>query len=388
MQLFDTELNMSPVDIKQIPKEEKDVQGNKETKTEKEVSGGEGEYTIIDDVLDKTKEEEEETDELGESKKEIEDKTASEQSADSSKFPYSTFAKALYEEGVITDFDEETFKKLSEESGGGVEALIASVQETITNQIDAYKQSLSKEGQEFLDAIESGVPLDKFISSKTQEYSYLNIKEDALAEDDDLCKKLISDDLKARGFDADEIKDQIDDIDNLGKLEPKAKIALKKLQAVHKEEIAKAKIVAEKQQKEAIENNKRQLAAVKAEIEKVTEIIPGTKLNSKLKAEIYDLMTTPAEQLPNGQWINAIYAKRAKDPVSWDMKVAYLDKLGVFDGKWDKIISGSKSAAVKDLSKKLESGNISATGEPNIPESTPTAKDILKSMEKTFHQTK
>ena len=130
-----------------------------------------------------------------------------------------------------------------------------------------------------------------------------------------------------------------------------------------------------------IEENKKQLGILKTEIEKVTEIVPGLKLNAKVKASLYETLTTPAEQLSNGQWINSLYAKRAKDPIAWDIKVAYLDQLGIFDGKWDQIIKGGKSAAVKELSQKMAGGSVSATGQPNVVEPNKTAKDILHSME-------
>ena len=376
LQLFDTEINMSPVDESQIPKTENHVQ---EGETKEEIKDDpNSDYTIID-VLDKKDAVKETTEE--EEPKDKKEKPASEQSADSSKFPYSTFAKALYEEGVISDYSEEEFNTLVEESGGEVEALIESVRKTIIDQHEAWKNELTPEGKDFLDALEKGVPLDKYIAVKTNAYSYLSIKEDSLADDEDLCKRLIGDDLKLRGFDDDDIKDQITDIDSLGKLETKAKSALKKLQIAHKEEIAHEKQLADKRQKDSLEANKKQLTIIKGEIDKLNEIIPGTKLNAKLKGEIYDAITTPAEQLANGQWVNSVYAKRAKDPVSWDIKVAYLDRLGIFDGKWDKILSGSKSIATKQLSDALKTGHISATGEPSAPESSPAAKDILRSME-------
>lgn len=374
MQLFDTELNLSPVDVSQIPKEG-------EVKEVKEIiDDSNSEYTLID-VIDKQPKEKSEETEKVEEPKDKKEMPASEQSADSSKFPYSTFAKALYEEGVITEFDEKEFEA---EGADPLEALFNSVQKTIREQRDSDFNRLTPQGKQFLEALEAGVPLDKFIQSKTQEYSYSSIKDETLKDNDDLCKKLIRDDLTLKGFDPAEIEDQITDFDSLGKLEAKAKTALKKLQAASAEQIKQDRIEAEKRNQEIIEANKKQLDTLKSEIEKVTEIIPGVKLNAKIKGELYDAITTPAEQMPNGQWVNEVYAERAKNPMDWDLKVAYLYKLGVFNNKWDKILGTAKSAATKELSDKLKGGNVSTTGDPAAPAETPKAKDILASMAKSF----
>lgn len=377
IQLFDTELEMSPVDMSQIPKDEESKEAKEGLQEVKDDPTQE--YTIID-VLDKPKEPEKKTEEVEESK-EIEEKPAPEQSADSSKFPYSTFAKALYEEGVISFFEEDEFKKLTEETGSEVDALIESVRRTVIEANESWKNSLSPQGKDFLDALEKGVPLNKYIEAKSKEYSYASIKDEELADNDTLCKQLIADDLRLKGFDQTEIDDQIKDFDDLGKLEAKGKLALRRLKTVHAEAIQNEKIEAEKRNQAMIEANKRQLATLKSEIEKISEIIPGKKLNARLKGELYDAITSPAEHLESGQWVNAVYAKRAKDPIAWDIKVAYLDKLGVFDGKWDSILTGGKSAAVANLTEKLKSGSVTTTGEAVVPEATPKAKDILRSME-------
>jgi len=372
IQLFDTELNMTPIDMSKLPEES-------ETKVEEVLKDDpEKEYTIIENIVDKAGEEE--ATEEKEETKNTKEKPASEQSADSSKIPYSTLAKALYEEGVISFYDEDEFKKLVEETGSEVDAVIELNRQTIAEQVEGYKNSLTPEGKKFLEALEQGVPLDKYIQAKTSEYQYNQIKDTTLADDDDLCKDLIREDLLTKGFDEDEIKDQIKDIDALGKLEAKAKTALKRLKSLQQESIDNEKLEAQKRQQAAIESNKKQMQSIKTEIDKLVEIVPGQKLNAKIKGQLYDAITTPAEQLENGQWVNAVYAKRSKDPIAWDIKLAYLDSIGVFDGKWDKVLGSAKSAATKELAEKLKGGSISGTGEPNAPEGTPKAKDVLRSM--------
>jgi hypothetical protein len=105
------------------------------------------------------------------------------------------------------------------------------------------------------------------------------------------------------------------------------------------------------------------------------------KINAQTKTKIYEALTTPSVQTDSGQWLNPIYAKRAENPKEFDIKLAYLFNVGIFDGKWDKIMNTAKTGAVKDLEDKLKIGtSVQKTGEMRM-EATDKSKDVLKSME-------
>jgi hypothetical protein len=384
LEFFESEVDLStPVDVSKIATDAKDDEGGDKPI----VDENPGEYTIID-VLDPEKKEITEPSDDGtgdedETTKDEESKDTkdapSDESADSSKFPYSTYAKALYEEGVLTDFDEKEFDELAEEVGE-VEALIEMNRRTIVGEIEAYKNSLSPEQKDVLEAIEKGVPLDKYLQVKAKQQNYSSVKSEELADDDDLCKRLISDDLAARSYTPEEIKESLEDIESLGKLEDKAKTSLKRLQKTQAEELKRSKDDADKFNREAAERNKQALNKLKTDIDGVKEIMPGVNLNSKMRGKMYEALTTASAQTPDGQYLNAIYAKRAENPTEFDIKLAYLYNVGVFDGKWDKITSTATSGAVAALSDKLKPGAISSTGSPATPTNVPKSADILKSM--------
>ena len=390
IEFFESEVDLStPVDVSKIPTETKQDENREELPKD-----APGEYVIID-VLDDDKSKETKTEEKSDGKETettetVESKetkeTPSEESADSLKFPYSTYAKALYEEGVITSFDEEEFNKLAEDIGE-TEALIEMTRRTIVNEVESWKNSLSPEQQDVLDAIGKGVSLDKYLQIKAKQQNYSSIKTDELTDDDSLCKRLISDDLEFRGYTPEEIKESLSDIESLGKLEDKAKTALNKLQKSQTEELKKSKEEADKKQKQLGEQNRQALLKLKTDIDTVKEVVPGVKLNTQMRGKMYEALTTPTAQTPDGQYLNAIYAKRAENPTEFDIKLAYLYNIGIFDGKWDKITSTARSGAISDLSDKLKDSNISKTGTPASPEGSPKASDILRSME-TFRSKK
>ena len=56
------------------------------------------------------------------------------------------------------------------------------------------------------------------------------------------------------------------------------------------------------------------------------------------------------------------------------MTLHYLASLGVFEGKWDKVISTAKTSSVKELEKLIKSNDnkFSGSGKANIPASDST----------------
>lgn len=311
--------------------------------------------------------------------KEIKESPSETTSADTSSLPYSTFAKALAEEGVITGFEEGEFEQLVKDMGP-VEALIELNKRTIADQVDAYKNSLTAEQRDVLEAIEQGVPLDQYLQSKAKAASYASIDEEQLGENEDLQKNLIRNFLYSKGYKKEEVEEELKDIDALGKLETKAKTALNSLKTYEQESLKRQKEEAAAAKRAAQEETKKQLTTLKTTIDGVKEIVPGVQINSQTKGKLYDIITQPAGQTPNGQALNAIWLKRSENPMDFDIKMAYLYSIGVFDGKWDKIVQGAKSGAVKDLTEKLQGGSVTRTGDAVTPETTQSAKDILKSM--------
>lgn len=274
----------------------------------------------------------------------------------SSSSQFTPFAKALYEEGVLTSFDEAEFIKMAEEMGAA-EALIELNRKTIESEIEAYKNEVDEEYRSFIEARDAGVDLNDWGKIQSNKKKYASIDEQSLSSDVDLQKNLITEDLLRRGFDEEQIKDTIESFEDTNKLEKQAKNALKNLEK-HQDSLEKQlKEEADNAAKAQEEAQKKQLADLKKAVDTTTEIIPGMKLNKQTKDKLYSMITSPVGKASNGEPVNAAMAKRLQDPIKYALLEAYFVDLGLFDGKFDKLVSKQKTTAIKELESALSSKN-------------------------------
>lgn len=318
-------------------------------------------------------------------------KTSSEGGAGSSSpMPYSIYAKALADEGVLPSFTEDEYKELEDELGPAG-ALIELQRMAIENEVEAYKNSLSPARKQFLDALDKGVPFEELAAIKNAQLSIKGITTEQLKDPEkgeELCKSLYRQELQTRGFEDTEIDDQIKDAEQLGNLEKKGIAALNTLKKYY-DQAETARITQAETDRTATEKAaKEQMDKIKTTIDKVSEIIPGTKVNQTIKKQMYESITQVVERTPDGRPLNAIWAKRLADPVNFDITLAYLLNTGAFDGKWTNVTTSARTNAVKDLEAKLKAGSIGGTGSPVITQATPKSAEILKSMSKTFKRDK
>ena len=83
------------------------------------------------------------------------------------------------------------------------------------------------------------------------------------------------------------------------------------------------------------------------------EIIPGKKITEKEQKDLYQSLTTALEYRGN-QAITLAMKAREVDPISFDMKLNYFIKQGLFEGKFDAITKKVETAMTKNLEKQLE----------------------------------
>ena len=298
-----------------------------------------------------------------EDKKEIEikvnkeTKDSPEVKGNSSSSPlFESFAKALYEGGVLTSYDEAEFKQLVEEVGPA-EALIELNKRTLLDEIESYKNESEEEYKSFLEAKEAGVDLNDWAKSQELKAKYKDIDDSAIESDVDLQKSIILTDLKRKGMDDETIRETIESFEDTGKLDKQAKNSFKNLKKAQEEE--EKNLVAEAKQREIdnIKTQKAQIEHLKKTITETKELIPGMVLGKDVKDSIFSIITTPVKQDTNGQPLNAVMVKRAEDPIKFALMEAYFLKMGFYDGKFDKMVTKAKTQAVKELETKLSTNN-------------------------------
>lgn len=263
------------------------------------------------------------------------------------------FAKALSEQGVLSD--------LPEDFDGTTEGLVKLMQNTVNSGIEAYKNDLPPVIKDLVDNYEENVPLKDLIDTKSREIQYSTITEEAIDGNVDLQKALIAEDLKNRGYTQEKINERIEMFESNDVLASEAKdaqAALVNVEKYHQEQLKKK---TEEEKELAAKKNEENLSNIKTSIGKLQEIIPGIALNDNSRENIYKSMTSVVETDANGRPMNAVMKTRTEDPLKFETTLHYLHSLGVFDGDWSKIRNVSKSNAMKELTEKLNSNTSTMT---------------------------
>ncbi len=298
--------------------------------------------------------------------------------ADSSGELFKAFGSTLVEKGV---FSEELFKDFD----GTIDGLVTAVDREIGYGIESYKESLPDVLKELIDNYEEGVPLDQLIATKSREISFNNITDSKLEEDTELQKEIVRQYLESTGLKENKIKKLIETYEDTDELFSEAKDALGEIKDILKKEEAYIKKQQEEERKVAEQRTKELLNTVETTISKTEEIVPGIKLNDKVRKEIYSSMTQPTGRDAEGNPINKVMEIRAKDPIKFEMTLHYLASLGIFEGKWDKVISTAKTSSVKELEKLIKSNDnkFSGSGKASIPASK-SSTDLLSAIKNKY----
>lgn len=230
---------------------------------------------------------------------------------------FAGFAKFLAEEGVIdVEGDEEVNSIKSERD------LVKVVDKTIKLGIDKYKQSIPEDAQKFLEFVENGGRPADFHKYYYSDGSF----EDFDISSDENKKYVIAEALKLEEYSDEEIEAEINDLEDLGKLDKKAQFYLSKLQKIEQKDkealIEIQKNYAREQEKaraEEWENFRKGL------FEK--ETVGGFKMTPKMKEDTWDYMTKIVDKKTG----ETQYQKDSKENPDARYLFAYLLK-----NKWDK----------------------------------------------------
>jgi len=253
--------------------------------------------------------------------------------------PYLAFAQYNAEEGVFKDFNEEEWKELVDEfgeDGALFELNRRTIEEEVTNQVEAYKTTLSDRDRVIFDAKVNGLPLDE------AGYIYYNKKRFSALTDEDLEKEevqeeLVRHNLELKGTSSDEIKEIIDAFKETDKLKERAKISKGNVVNFYNRRETELKTEAAKLQEEEDKRAEQEIKTVKSYIENVDEIIPGMKVTKQIKEKLFSVMTTPSKT-EEGQPINALMEMQKRNPVAFSTALHYYYTLGLFnineDGKF------------------------------------------------------
>ena len=296
-----------------------------------------------------------------ENNKEVEEGTTPNKEGTSPNNFYSSIAKALKEEGIFPDLDDESYNKVT-----SAEAFRDLVEQQINNGLDEKQKRVSE-------ALEVGIEPSE-IKKYENTINFLdNIKEENITDESDkgekLRKDLIFQDFINRGYSQEranrEVKKSFDagtDIDD-------AKEALKSnvefFNEGYENLIEGAKEAANKEKKEREE----EAAKLKTSILEDSKVFGDLNLDKTTRQKVYDAISKPIYKDPNtGKFYTAI------QKYELDNKTDFLKNLGLFftltDGfkNLDKLVKGKVNKEVKKGLKELEHtlNNTARTSDGNL----------------------
>lgn len=319
------------------------------------------ENTIIEDTVEKTEEEDKEdgTDKGSDDGTfTLDTKTGSdEESQDTSDIDLVKNLAIAFKADGILDVDDTDLENVKD-----LEAFAGLVKKTIQKSEFA---DLNDDAKAALDAIRKGVPIEAVKATYNAELAINGIKENDFIESDDdtdedaaqkkeLRANLIMRDLLNKGFSKEKAEKYLkrsvesnDDIDDAKEAHSNLLAAIKERKAVDLKVAEENKVKFEKSQRELVES-----------IEKTKEIFPGLPVSEEVKKFIIKGLTTPTGKKENGQLRTVVSDKREEDQRTFDTRLLYLIKIGMFEKEPDlSTLKNSKMAsAVKELEKNLSSG--------------------------------
>lgn len=198
---------------------------------------------------------------------------------------YSSIAKALKEDGVFPDLDDETADNIKE-----AEDFAEAIEKQIQLRLDEKQRRIDE-------ALSAGVE-GQVIKQYENTISYLeSISEDALSAEDEngenLRKQLIYQDLLNRGYSREEAQEELKDIFDSGNDLKKAKRALSSnkdfFKAGYKKLVDEAKEEVENEEKE----RKQQAAALKKSILEDKEVFGELQLDKATRQKVYENISKP-----------------------------------------------------------------------------------------------
>jgi len=295
---------------------------------------------------------------------------------------YLAFARDRADEGVFLDFSEDDWKVLLERNEGNEAAALRelsdiSVQQRINDGIDDYKESLTDQDRALYEAKEKGIPIDKYGKAKHDFDKYTAIKVADLKDNEKLQIDIISKGLEIKGFDKEEIADEIEGYKALEQLEARAEKVLAVLPKKFKGDITEMEESAAADDKSRQDRVRQGVARMKQFVDQTPEIIPGIKLTKPTRANLMKSMTVPIANDENGRPMNPVMATKHKNPQAFDLMIHYYHQLGLFNidengqmkPDFSKITKTAKNETVDKMRGIFESKEKQVTGTTKVLQS-------------------
>jgi hypothetical protein len=267
--------------------------------------------------------------------------------------PVYLHAAALQEHGVLPNFDLKSLEGL--DSADAIVKINEHIQEQMETQIaegvEEYKSTLGEKARQLVDDLEKGIPFESLADNYTLEERYGSINAKSLEDNEELQEQIYADLLSIKGFSDTKIKKMVEMAKEKEILFEESKDGLKEIQGTIEQERKEMRINAEREKTAREESIRKTKEAVQTAVKSTKEIFPGIEITEDEKKDLSKMLTVPVMfKNKNGENVPMSYAmaQRAKNPLNFELRLAYFIKNGLFD---DKI---SKESAFNIFTKKIE----------------------------------
>jgi len=348
---------------------------------------------VLDEQATKVVKDKEKVDEVVESTKDKNDEapaTIVQTTETISDAPFTViFAKDLVAQGLLSSFDEKKFLDESKDLGEAT-ALRNLIKGEIDANIEAAKSDLDLGYQEYLSLVGRGVPAETAGSLLDLKNKFDSIKTDDLIKEDntDVRKSVMTDYFRLTTSMSDsKISKLVQSSVDLGDDIEDSKEYLGNLKELIRDQITAEETEAKQQLELRKEENRQTLESLKDNINSLNEIIPGVDINKQTKTKMFEDLTKEVQD-GKGRITNAVWAKRAEDPIFFDSRLAYLYETGFFDKTkpWTKASQAKITKEVSELESAIKKNTLTNVGTPVIrsPEQDKTSRENIESMRGIF----
>jgi hypothetical protein len=266
--------------------------------------------------------------------------------------PVYLHAAALQEHGVLPNFDLKSLDGLEPEEGilKINEHIQKQIEESIAEGVEEYKTTIGEKARQFIDDLEKGIPFDALADNYTLEERYGSITPKVLENDPELQEQVYSDLLSLKGFSDTKIKKMVASAKEKEELLEESMDGLKEIQSTIEDDRKQARLQAEQEKRDRETRNTATKTLIQNTVKSTKEIIPGVEISEDDRKDLVKMLTVPVNFTnKEGKVVpmSATMAARAKDPINFELRLAYFVKNGFFDAK-------IKDGAFDIFTKKLE----------------------------------
>lgn len=269
--------------------------------------------------------------------------SANDTATSSSQNTFTSLASALKEAGSFIDMTDEDLASITD-----ADSLLGMFEKQLKNN---EFSNLNDNQREYLEALELGVPHDNYASTKANSDQYEKVSDEDIFERPELAQELIKRSFLIKGFDNNKASKYAALATKGDSFQEDAVDARDALVAYENDRLEK-EISTRKQS--LIDNQEQAQAALsklKSTVNETSEVIPGMKVNSKQREQIFASMTTPTK-VKDDTPLNAVMEKYENDQ-EYKMRLHALDVMTKGFTDFSKFKKTATTSAAKKLEKQL-----------------------------------